>query len=61
MDEDSIVSDADYQTLNFSSEGLHWLLIISFSLFSFLISFFLLYFLNFYWKILSGSFFLSKN
>ena len=30
MDEDSIVSDADYQTLNLSSEGLHYLLIISF-------------------------------
>ena len=28
MDEDSIVSDADYQTLNLSSEGLHYLLFI---------------------------------
>ena len=31
MDEDSIVSDADYQTLNLSPEGLHYLLIIKLS------------------------------
>ena len=44
MDEDSIVNDADYQTLNLSSEGLHYLLIISLSFILFPNFFFFLYF-----------------
>ena len=61
MDEDSIVSDADYQTLDLSSEGLHYLLIIwlsvnSLSLFLFFVVFFKFLLENFKWE-----FFLVKE